>query len=331
MRVTMRDVAEAVGVSPMTVSRAFKDDKTVSAQTRAKVREVAKKLGYVYDVSATSFRTQKSGFVAITLPSINNANFAETYRGLSEAMRPSGMQLLLGATNYQLDREEELVRQLLARNPEALVLTGGNHTEATRELVAALPIPVVEMWDLPTKPLGHAVGFSNEDAMALIVDHLLKTGRRNLAFVGAIDGSDLRGAERLKGVTQRAKALGLPDVLLLDAGPAPITMHDGARAVQQYQRDLFAIDALVCVSDTVAFGALSECQRLGINVPQDLAVTGFGRFDVAMVCQPQITTLDVNARQIGQSVADVLETLFSGKTPKKHIDLGAALVLGGTS
>ena len=109
----MRDVARAVGMSPMTVSRALRDDRTVSAKTRARVRQVANDLGYVYDSTAQAFRTQKSGFVAVTLPSVNNANFAETFRALTSGLEEAGLHLLLGSTNYRVEREEELVRQLL--------------------------------------------------------------------------------------------------------------------------------------------------------------------------------------------------------------------------
>lgn len=330
-RVTMRDVASAVGVSPMTVSRAFRDDKTVSSETRAKVQAVARQLGYVYDSTATAFRTQKSRFVAVTLPSVNNANFAETYRGMANMFADSGMQILLGATNYRIDREEELVRQLLARNPEALVMTGGHHTDATRELVGALSIPVIEMWDLPRDPLGHAIGFSNTAAMGLLVDHLSATGRKRLGFVGASDGADLRGAERRKGVLSRARELGLPDVHVFDAGPAPVSMRHGADCVKTHHDVVTELDALLCVSDTVAFGALSECRRLGIPVPGDLAITGFGQFDVAIVSEPQITTVDVKARRIGELVAETLDQLFAGEDVSRTIDLGAELVVGGTS
>ncbi|MEL6466571.1 MAG: LacI family DNA-binding transcriptional regulator, partial [Pseudomonadota bacterium] len=85
-RVTMRDVAEAVGMSPMTVSRALREDRTVNTKTRARVRQVADELGYVYDSTAQAFRTQKSGFVAVTLPSVNTANFAETFRALPNGL-----------------------------------------------------------------------------------------------------------------------------------------------------------------------------------------------------------------------------------------------------
>ena len=327
----MRDVAEAVGVSPMTVSRAFKDDKTVNAETRARVHEAARRLGYVYDSTATAFRTQKSGFIAVTLPSINNANFAETYRGLTVGMDGSGMQILLGATNSRVEKEEELVRQLLARNPEALVMTGGHHTQATRGLVLARDLPVIEMWDLPKVPLGRAVGFSNADAMRLIVEHLAERGRRRLAFVGASGGADSRGAERRAGVIAAAAALGLPEVAMIDAGPAPVSMRHGAARIEAMGRDVARYDALVCVSDPVAFGALSACHRLGLRVPEDIAITGFGQFEVAMVSEPQITTVDVGARRIGEEVARMLDGLFADENVPDHIDVGARLFVGGTS
>lgn len=331
IRVTMRDVAEAVGVSPMTVSRAFKNDRSVNAETRARIRGAADKLGYIYDSTAMAFRTQKSGFVAVNLPSINNANFADTYRGLSDRMDGSGMQLLLGATNYRVEKEEALVRQLLTRNPEALVLTGGDHTQATRDLVVARGLPVVEMWDLPDDPLGHAVGFSNADAMGLVVDHLAQTGRRKFAFLGALPGGDSRGAERRAGALEAARRHGLPEMTFMHAGPAPVSMRHGAARVDAMGPDLRTLDAIVCVSDPVAFGALSACRRLGLRVPDDIAITGFGQFEIALVSEPRITTVDVGARRIGTAVAELLDALFAGDAAPGRVEITPKLVRGGTS
>ncbi|MEM8729262.1 MAG: LacI family DNA-binding transcriptional regulator, partial [Pseudomonadota bacterium] len=312
-RVTMRDVAKAVGMSPMTVSRALRDDETVSVRTREKVRKMAQDLGYVYDSTAQAFRTQKSGFVAVALPSVNNANFAETFRALTNGLGAAGLQILLGSTNYRVDREEELVRQLLARNPEALVLTGGHHTEATRAMVQNRGLPVVEMWDLPPDPLGHVVGFSNMSAVAPIVDHLARTGRRKLAFVGASEGADTRGAVRRAGVEHRARELGLPEVARIDAGPAPVSMRHGHAVIDAMGRAVADYDALVCVSDPVAFGCLSAVERMGLRVPDDLAITGFGLFEVAKVANPRLTTVNVGAEAIGQQVVGLLDGIFRGE------------------
>jgi len=331
-RVTMRDVAQAVGMSPMTVSRALRDDRTVNAQTRARVREVAQNLGYVYDSTAQAFRTQKSGFVAVTLPSVNNANFAETFRALSNGIGDAGLHLLLGSTNYRVEKEEELVRQLLTRNPEALVLTGGHHTDETRALITGRGLPVVEMWDLPTDPLGHVVGFSNSDAMAHIVAHLAQTGRRKLAFVGASEGADMRGAVRRAGAVAAAQAHGLPDVAMIDAGPAPVSMRHGAAAIEALGPDVARYDALVCVSDPVAFGCLSAVQRMGLRVPGDLAITGFGHFEVAKVSSPRITTVNVQAEDIGRQVVTLLQGIFEGAVEAPvRVDVGSELVVGETT
>ena len=327
----MRDVADAVGVSTMTVSRAFRDDEAVNERTRERIYRVAALMGYVYDSTAAALRTQKSGFVAVTLPSINNANFAETYRGLSDEMERSGVQLLLGATNYRVDKEEELVRQLLSRNPEALVMTGGHHTETTRKLIESRGLPVIEMWDLPAEPLGHAVGFSNADAMSLVVEHLASTGRQRLAFIGASEGADSRGAERRTGAMAAAQALGLPSMEFLDAGPAPVSMRHGATLIERLGDEVCAFDALICVSDLVAFGALSACRRIGIDVPERLAITGFGQFEVAVISEPQITTVDVGALRIGEKVAEMLNSLFTGDSLADRVDVGSRLVPGGTS
>ena len=331
-RVTMRDVAQAVGMSPMTVSRALRDDRTVNDQTRARIRQKADELGYVYDSTAQVFRTQKSGFVAVTLPSVNNANFAETFRALTNGLAEDGLQLLLGSTNYRVEREEELVRQLLTRNPEALILTGGHHTETMRTLVQAQGLPVIEMWDLPKAPIGHVVGFSNAAAMERIVEHLHATGRRKLAFVGASDGADMRGAERREAVLTTARKLEMPQVEFIDAGVAPVSMRHGHAVIEQIGRRIAQFDALVCVSDPVAFGCFTAVERLGLTVPDDIAVTGFGAFEVARVSNPRITTVNVQAEEIGRQTAALMRGIFSGEIyAPMTIDVGCSLVAGETS
>ena len=331
-RVTMRDVAQAVGMSPMTVSRALRNDPSVNSDTRARIQATAQQLGYVYDTTAQAFRTQKSGFVAVTLPSINNANFAETFRALTEGLASRNLQLLLGSTQYKVEREEELVLQLLARNPEALVLTGGHHSDTTRSLVSGRGLPVIEMWDLPKSPLGDVVGFSNADAMVELVKHLACAGRRKLAFVGASPGADLRGVARRQGVEDAARHLGLDDVAMIDVGKAPVSMRHGSAAIEDLGLKVAQFDALLCVSDPVAFGCLAACQRLGLNVPDDIAITGFGNFEVAKVSNPRITTVDVHASLIGKEVAEALGQLLDGsRTDQRIVDVGTKLVLGETA
>jgi len=298
------------------------------------VRAAAARLGYIYDTTAQAFRAQRSGCIAITLPSINNANFATTHRALTTTLDSTPLQLLLGITGYSLREEERLIRQLLARRPEAVVLTGGTHSEQTRDLLQSSDIPVIEIWDQPRTPLAHSAGFSNAQAMRPVVEHLAQTGRRQLAFLGASGDSAPRGAARRQGVIMAAAELGLPKVVTIEAGEAPISMTEGAEAIRTSLPALRDCEALVCVSDPVAFGALSACRKMGIEVPRDIAITGFGAFEIAAVSVPSITTVDVSAARIGELTAQIIIDLLANggraQTPIR-IDTGAKLRLGETS
>ena len=116
--------------------------------------------------------------------------------------------------------------------------------------------------------------------------------------------------------------LGLPEVHQIETGPAPATMSNAATAVDRFRTEIRDLDALVCVSDPVAFGALMALQTLGLRVPQDLAVTGFGDFEVSRICQPGITTLDVGAEYIGTVTGDLATQILLGEdghvTPRIH-------------
>ena len=303
---TMKDVAKATGVSVMTVSRAFKQDASVSTDTRDRIRRTAEDMGYVFDSTAANLRSQRSGFIAVTIPSINNANFADTVGALSDRLAEAGLQVLLGYTNYDVHKEEQLVEQLLRRRPEAIVVTGGRHTDRTRRLLSNAGIPVVETWDLPETPLGHVVGFSNADTMHALVDHLVDQGLSRIAFIGGDTDGDTRGADRRRGFIAALQRHGLDTNRLIGAGQPPISMREGAQAMGKLLDDLPDTDAVICVSDLSAFGALTECMRRGISVPDNMSIAGFGDYEISAISVPTITTVNPFPREIGRQTADLI-------------------------
>ena len=309
---TMKDVAREAGVSVMTVSRAFKEDASVGAATREKIRATADALGYVFDVSAANLRNQRSDFIAVTIPSLNNANFAATVVALTNTLSQAGYQVLLGHTNYDVMREEQLISQFLRRRPEAIIVTGGHHTDRARQMLKNAGVPVIETWDCPKDPIGHVVGFSNADTMNLLVDHLVAQGRKRIAFMGGDSESDTRGQDRRRGFQDAMRRHGLKSDRLVGSGAPQKPMQKGANAMAKLLDQFPDTDAVVCVSDLVGFGALSECQRRGISVPQQIAIAGFGAYDIAEVCVPTLTTIDPMPTEIGEASAElVLELLKS--------------------
>lgn len=314
-RVKMADIAEAVGVSAMTVSRAFRPDGGINAATRATILQKAEELGYVFDATAANLRQSRTGFVAVTVPSIENANFSATVRALTQGLMRGNIQILLGNTEYDPEMEERLIAQLMRRNPEAIVLTGAQHTDRTRTLLENAPIPVIEFWDLPQRPLGHVVGFSNAASVTGLVDHMLRAGRRRLAFLGGETAFDPRGAQRRAGFVAALAAQGLEAHRLVPTGRAPVGMTEGAAGLDRLLDTYPEVDGVICVSDLVAFGALAQCQRRGVAVPGDLAIAGFGNYEIGRVCEPPLTTIDVHAEEIGARTAEMVLALLDDPSP----------------
>jgi len=159
-RPTIRDVSRLAGVSRMTVSRVLSDPDLVLPGTRARVQKAIADLGYVLDRAAGSLASRRTGFIALIVPTLTNANFSMVAHGLTEVLSKAGFHLLISYTDYDLAEEETQIRNLLARRPEAMVLTGSAHTRAASTLLLRADIPVIAVADLPQRPIEHAVGFS---------------------------------------------------------------------------------------------------------------------------------------------------------------------------
>jgi len=306
----MSDVARMAGVSKMTVSRVLAGH-SVAPATRSRVQHAIEALGYVADAAAGALSSGRSEFVAVLVPSLASSNFSDTVRGLTASLEPQGLQLLLGDTDYDLSREERLVRSMLRHQPRCIALTGAHHTAATRTLLQRSGIPVVEMWDLPSDPIDAAVGFSNVKAAQEMVRYLHARGYRKIGYLGGASDLDTRGLGRQKGYQMEVKALGLGEARVIRLGTSPITMSHGGPALDVLLERWPDTDAVMCVSDMSAFGALMQCHRRGLRVPSDIAVAGFGDFEVAAWCNPSLTTISVDAYGIGFRTGEVLLAALS--------------------
>jgi LacI family gluconate utilization system Gnt-I transcriptional repressor len=228
------------------------------------------------------------------------------------------LQILLGTTDYDMAEEERLIEQLLRRRPEAIVVTGGKHTARARRMLENAGIPVIETWDLPETPIGHVVGFSNAEAVKGMVDHFVAQGLTRIAFIGGDTSRDTRGADRRAGFISAMQAHGLDAGRLIAVGAPPISMREGAEAMGRLLVTLPDTQAVICVSDLSAFGALTECQRRGVDVPGRISLAGFGDYEIAEISVPPLTTINPFPREIGGRVAklilDVLDGRQSGPT-----------------
>jgi LacI family gluconate utilization system Gnt-I transcriptional repressor len=326
-RIKMADVANAAGVSAMTVSRALKRDASIAPATRRRIQEIVDQLGYVPDRLAGGFSSQRSGFVGVLVPSLNNPHFAETVAGLQDALSDAGLQVLFGHTGYRAIQAERLIESMLQRRPEAMIITYDDHTARSRDLLVGANIPVIEIWEHPAKPLGHVVGFSNRQAAADMTRHLIEIGRRRIGYIGEADDTGTRGAERRKGFMDAMKAAGLDTRRRIATVRPPINMAQGRVATLELLSRWPDTDAVVCVSDPAAFGALTACQVVGRHVPNDIALAGFGDFEISRCSLPSISTVVVDGYAIGwQTGMLVRDLLFGSSTALRVIKIPTRVV-----
>jgi LacI family transcriptional regulator, gluconate utilization system Gnt-I transcriptional repressor len=327
-RPTIREVSRLAGVSHMTVSRVIRDLDLVQPETRARVHKAIADLGYVPDRAAGSLASRRTGFIALILPTLTNTNFAAVAHGLTEALRPADFDLLIAYTEYSVSEEERQLKGLLARRPEAIVLTGSIHSRGAAKMLLASGIPVIEIADLPRQPLEHAVGFSNYEVGRSAARYLLDKGFERVGAVASSNEGDVidhRGEERMRGFEDELERNGRPKDLVLRVGTAPVSFEHGA-AVTPMLLDR-RVDAVFAVSDLSAVGVVLECQRRGVAVPERLSVLGFGDFEIGSAINPPLSTVHVDFRALGERTGRLILDLLRGKTPAAHIvDVGLSIV-----
>lgn len=326
--ITSRDVAALAGVSLMTVSRTLRTPDRVSPGTRERVESAARELNYVPDLAAGALSSQRSGHVAVLLPSLRHNGFLRTVDGLSDTLRDNGYHLLIGDCYYSPEQQLEWLRVLLGRRPEAIVLVSGLDSPAARDLLTRAAIPVVETWHWPDNPQNMVVGFSQFDAGRTMTSSLIEKGYTRIGFLGAAGRYDPNGEQRRAGHCAALESAGLRSDIQASIGKAPMDIEDGVQGASLLLDRHPDMDALACASDMTALGVLHECQRRGCIVPDQLAIAGFGDFDFSPYLQPALTSVRLPSYRIGQQAAELILNTINGRHPpaQPHCNLGFEIV-----
>lgn len=328
-RRTLRDVAHAAGVSEMTVSRVLRDTGVVSARTKARVLGVVEDLGYVQNQLAGSLAQSRSNQVAVIIPSLVNNVFTEVMSGISNELDKAGYNAVVGVSNYDLKKEEDLIYSMMSWRPAAVIVTNIHHTDRTRNILSNSGIPVVEIMNLTRTPIDMVVGLDHAKAGRLLADHLLSKGYRKFGIVGWNE-QDLSAFARFSAIKERVSAHGFdmfaPE--LFDRPPDFVGGKIGLRTLLEIAPDL---EAVFFSNDTAAIGGMMQCYEAGISIPDDLAITGFSGLEIGQNMPLKLTTVSTNRLETGRVAArSVLNRLF-GITPPTIRDMGFQLIDGDTA
>ena len=297
--VRVEDVAREAGVSPITVSRTLSHPERVREDTRKRVEAAVARTGYVVNRFASSLRSGHSTIISAFVSNLSNPHFANAIQGCSDALEGSRYHLLMAQTGYSDQLQQDVLEEVLPFRPAAMLFTGIVQSEAVRAQLRDMDVPVMEMWDYRPDPIDMLVGFSNADGGRLLGAHFSARGFRRVAYVGRTQD---RGAQRLAGF---AAGLGRPPELVLPLEGTRST-QDGMAALETVLGRLPDCDAILFSTDLLAIGAILMARRLGIGVPGQVAIAGYGDLDFASQLSPSLTSVHVSGYQMGRAAGEML-------------------------
>jgi LacI family transcriptional regulator len=318
------DVALAAGVSTATVSRVLNQSGTVSQALRLRVNETVARLGYVPHAGARALMLRRSGTVGAVFPTIDNAIFAKAIAALQRRLADSGLQLLIATSGYDPESEARQAMNLVTRGADALALCGVGQSPELLRFLSQRALPTVHVMTYPSPSGLVCVGFDNARAIAQAVRYLLDLGHRRIAMLAGMTAHNDRAAARVSGVRQALQTAGLdlPPNCLVERPYALADARDGFRALMAATPT-----AVVCGNDVLAYGALLEARKMGIEVPKALSVIGFDDLEMSRHIHPTLTTLHVPTEAMWHAAAERLVAALEGTPVTMATEVEVELVV----
>jgi LacI family gluconate utilization system Gnt-I transcriptional repressor len=308
-KVKIEEVAALAGVSPITVSRALRNPSIVSEARRRRIEEVVARTGYASNPYARALKSGRSNLVAAFLSNITSEQYTTAAEGCAKVLEVAGYDLVIARTSYSYARETTLIRALMTMRPAAAFITGVMELEENRMFLRNLKVPIVESWAYASDPIDMLVGFSNTDGVQLVLNHLAEKGYRKVAFIGRSSG---RGTIRLDAFRKGAEKIGI-EIKATTTLANVQGIADGHQALRFVLATSPDIDAVFCANDLLGIGAMLEARAMGLRIPQDLAIVGFGDSEVAAEVPPGMTTVAVDAHAIGEKAGEMLLARLTGQ------------------
>jgi LacI family transcriptional regulator len=330
VRAKIDDVAREAGVSSATVSRVLNHPAVVRAEVRDKVTRAIAKLSYTRDSAGRALKSGRMRTIGAVVPTLGLSIFAEGIEALQNRLSEAGYTLLIGNAQYDQQRELQELRSLLERGIGGVALVGGSHSAELRTLIRRAGVPVITTYVSKAPGGMPAIGIDNEAATRELTQRLLSIGHVSFGAIANVPPSNDRSRARLNGVKKALAQAGI-ELKPTQIIKADHSLAQGRSAFRQLTTDHPEITAVICTTDTLAIGAMTEARKLGFKVPQMLSITGFDDIELAAQVEPPLTTVGVPAGEIGRGAADYLINAVSGLSVPRNIQLPYRIIMRGST
>ncbi len=301
----MKDIAEDLGVSLMTVSKALRNHGDVAEKTRRRVLQRARELNYHPNLTARGLASRRTFLIGLIVPDMMHSFFAEVARGIGDRLEPQGYQILISNSGERLERELQQIRSLVGRSVDGLIVASAAD-RASAQLTQALATGSGRYVLIDRTIAGlnaNYVGVDNEEIGFLATSHLIEQGCTRVAHIRGPAIST--GTGRLRGYRHALESQGLGFSAEYTSG-GEFEDDAGCSAMQRLLNLDPLPDGVFCYNDPVAAGAMKAILEAGLRIPQDVAVIGAGNVHYSDLLRVPLSTIDQSSTLIGQTAAELL-------------------------
>jgi LacI family transcriptional regulator len=319
MRPRLKDIAERLNLSVVTVSKVLRNQSDISSETKARVLRVMKELNYQPNLAARSLATGRTFSVGLVVPSLIHPFFAEVAEGIVQVLNPAGYGLFISSAEENPQLELLQIERHIARQVDALLLASCQPASSgpPEDKLGHTPLVLIDRRFAKFK--ANFVGVNDEEIGFKATAHLIRAGCQTIAHIRGTNVSTAEG--RYEGYRRALSEHGLPFrpelVEQVEFGEETAEVA-GARAMRRVLDRGARPDGLFCFNDPVAAGALEEILNAGLRAPEDVAVIGCGDSRWSRFMRVPLSSVDQNARKLGIRAAQLALRLISGGSKAKR-------------
>ena len=306
MSYTIIDIAELAGVAKSTVSR-YLNGGNVSEKTKEKIRKVIEETNYEPNLFAQSLKAKKTNFIGVIAPTLDSFVTSTVLMAIDEELRKRDYTTLIISTSKHVDREIESLVSLSRQKVDGIILIATGVTAEHIETIHSIDIPVL----IIAQEAEQFNCIINDDYQAgfEMGQYIAEKGHKSVAYLGVTESDIAVGQMRKQGIIEGLAKGGVRDIKTY---LTEFNFQDASRVTQQLL-DSFEPTAIICATDTIAFGALKTLLRVGKKVPEDVSLAGFGGYNISEVIHPSMTTIRFNNVATGVMAANTIVRMTDGE------------------
>jgi LacI family transcriptional regulator len=316
MAIRMKDIAADLGVSLVTVSKAFHNHSDVSAETKERVLRRMKELNYQPSLHAQGLASGRSYIVGFIVPDLVHAFFSEIAKSLSSVLRAKGYGLVISSSDEDAETERQEIDQMIRRRVDALLLSSCQSNPDSLLRLVEQRIPHILLDRRFPRHQGNFVGTDDVLVGEMATEHLIGLGRRRIAHIGGQAVST--STDRLHGYRKALERhrLRVPSEYVVARARGDESGDiTGRQAMEKLLRLDPRPDAVFCYNDPAAIGAMNAILNAGLRVPEDIAIVGAGNIRYAESFRVPLTSVDVSSKALGEKAAGLALKLMATRKP----------------